>query len=211
VQEQHEDAVISDFVEWLNARRKTNFRVVAKPNPPEALIKSGRTTRWIEATDAFWSDEYAQDLYSYATPSETHKQVRPGRYMGMDALFASQFSRVLIAKLKKRSYLPFLKTYGPGFLIIQLNHPWLNRVTLREMKEQWRSKQPVEDLGCFKYAYITFFSPAGRVFQSWRFEPEAATELTNLDRSRCEGHFRGTRPHNRGGNRVRLVVPAGCL
>jgi hypothetical protein len=183
VQEQHEGAVITDFVEWLNARRKSKFRVLGKPNPPEALIKSGQTTRWIEVTDAFWTDEYAQDLYSYATPSESHKQIRPGPYTGLDALFASRFARVLIAKLKKRSYMPFLKTYGPGFLIIQLNHPWLNRLTLQEMKKQWRREQPVEDLGCFKHAYITFFSSAGRVFQSWRLNPRR-TELTTRQKSR---------------------------
>lgn len=62
-QQAHERAQVGAFVAWLNSRYRANYEVVAEPNPPEAIIRSGRTTRWVEVTDAFWSDEFAQDEF----------------------------------------------------------------------------------------------------------------------------------------------------
>ena len=56
VKQQHERAVVQDFLAWWNARRGTQFKVIAEPNPPEAIIRSARATRWVEVTDAFWTE-----------------------------------------------------------------------------------------------------------------------------------------------------------
>ncbi len=167
VQEQHERAVVRDFLAWLNARRGTHFKVIAEPNPPEAIIQSVRATRWVEVTDAFWTDGYAQDIYSYATASEEHKPYGPGFFAGMDALFARRFAQALANKLKKRSYLPSLKKYGQGYLLVPIQHPFFNGNTVEEMKEFWRARQPVENLRCFKEVYIAFSSLNRRTFRKW--------------------------------------------
>jgi len=53
VQQQHERAIVQDFLAWLNARHGAQFKVIAEPNPPEAIVQSVRATRWVEVTDAF--------------------------------------------------------------------------------------------------------------------------------------------------------------
>lgn len=168
VQQQHEYAVVQDFLAWTNARRGTQFKVIAEPNPPEAIIRSVRVTRWVEVTDAFWTDAYAQDLYSHATPGEEHKPLKGGPFCGMDETFAHRFVQAVANKLKKPSYLPFLEKHGKGFLLVQINHPWFNGRTVCEMKDHWLAKQPVQNLGCFKDVYIAFHSANGRAFRKWR-------------------------------------------
>jgi len=168
VKKQHERAVVQDFLEWLNARRGTQFKVIEEPDRPDAIIRSTRVTRWVEVTDAFWTEDWAKDLYSYATPGEEHKPVESGPYTGMDESLASHFVQVLVNKLKKRSYLQSLEKYGPGYLLVPINHPLFNVRTVWEMKDLWRAKQPVQNLGCFKDVYFAFPTAKGQVFRKWR-------------------------------------------
>lgn len=167
IKQQHERAVVRDFLDWLNVRRKTQFKVIEEPDPPEAIIRSVRTTCWIEVVDAFWSDEYAQDLTSFATPGEVHKPIRPGVYGSMDSTFARRFVKALAGKLRKRSYLPCFKQYGPGYLIISIQFPWFNADTIGEVKKLWLSGRPWPDQGYFKEVYIAFPSMNKRAFRQW--------------------------------------------
>jgi hypothetical protein len=140
--------------------------VVEEPNPPEAIISSPRTTRWVEVGTAFWNEAYAQDLYSYATPGEEHKPVSNGPFKGMDKRFAKSFASVLKKKLEKTSYIPWRDRYGPGYLILPIKHPWFDRTTVGIMKEVWRTCT-VKDIGCFRSIYIAFPS-LGRIgFKRW--------------------------------------------
>jgi hypothetical protein len=59
VQQEHERAYVDHFITWFNRAYRTNFKVIDEPNPPEAIIRSSRTTRWIEVSTAFWSNAYA--------------------------------------------------------------------------------------------------------------------------------------------------------
>jgi len=167
VQEQHERAVVRDFLAWLNDHRGTHFKVIAEPNPPEAIVQSVRATRWVEVTDAFWTEDYARHLYSYATPGEDHRPVGPGPFVSIDELFCQRFAQALAKKLRKRTYLEFLEKYGQGYLLVPILHPWFDGSTIQQMKDLWRAKQPVENLGCFKEVYIAFSSANHRVFRKW--------------------------------------------
>ncbi len=103
IQQAHERAQVKAFITWLNSRYGARYEVVAEPNPPEAIIRSGRTTRWVEVTGAFWSDAFAQDEYSYATLSEKHKPIGNGPFVDPDAQFAARGSSTPCGKsLKKR-------------------------------------------------------------------------------------------------------------
>lgn len=168
VKKQHERAVVRQFLAWLNVRHGTRFAVIDEPDPPDAIIRSVRVTRWVEVTDAFWTDCYAEDLYSYATPGEKHHPVGPGPFNQMDGTFAQRFVNVLLAKLKKRNYLPFLEKYGAGYLIAPIHHPWFDRQTVAKIKDLWNAKQPITNLGCFKEVYIGFPSMNRLVFRKWR-------------------------------------------
>jgi hypothetical protein len=142
-QQAHERAQVAAFVAWLNSRYRARYEVVAEPNPPEAIIHSGRTNRWVEVTDAFWSDAFARDEYSYATPGEKHKPIGNGPFVGPDANFAARFVDVVRKKLEKKSYLPSTETYGPGvaspFALLVEEH-FVDPADLARLKEQYHRK-----------------------------------------------------------------------
>jgi hypothetical protein len=154
IQQAHERAQVGAFVAWLNQRYGAKYEVVSEPNPPEAVICSGRITRWIEVTDAFWSDAFAQDEYSYATPGEDHKPIGNGPFLEPDAQFAARFVDVVRKKLEKRSYLPCKQAYGPGYLVVPIMYPLFNSHSLWYMKNAW-SRTQIEDLGCFRSVYMS--------------------------------------------------------
>lgn len=153
-QQAHERAQVAAFVAWLNSRYRARYAVVDEPNPPEAIIRSGRTTSWVEVTDAFWSDEFARDEYSYATPGEKHKPIGNGPFAGPDAKFAGRFVEVVRKKLEKRSYIPSRDAFGPGYLVVPIMYPLFNTHSIRFMKEAW-SQTKIEDLGCFRSVYMS--------------------------------------------------------
>lgn len=153
-QQAHERAQVAAFISWLNSRYRAHYEVVAEPNPPEAIIRSGRTTSWVEVTDAFWSDAFAQDEYSYATPGEKHTAVSSGPFLEPDAGFAARFVDVVRKKLEKKSYLTSKEAYAPGYLLVPVMYPLFSARSLGCMKEAW-SRIHVEDLGCFRGVYMS--------------------------------------------------------
>ena len=168
IQQQHEQALVRDFLSWLNTRRRWPFTVIAEPNPPEAIIKSARATTWVEVADAYWNREWARHVLSKVTPGETHKPIRPGPHKNMDRQFARSFVDVLSRKLAKRSYVPFRDCYGPGYLVVCEQHPFFDASTIDEMRETWKRDRPTADLGCFRAIYIAHRAGNGRGFLRWR-------------------------------------------
>ena len=168
IQRQHERAVVSSFVDWLNERRGTRYNVIAEPDPPEAIIRSVRVTRWIEVVDAVFSGEYARDLYSDATPGERHVPIVPGPYLEPDETFAKNFVAVVAKKLSKRSYLPFLEKYGPGYLVVSVHYPLFDDQTIRRARILWSERKRRTDLGCFRDVFYENRRSDGPPFRRWR-------------------------------------------
>ncbi|MGB8597883.1 MAG: hypothetical protein WCE88_00080, partial [Burkholderiales bacterium] len=152
---QQERAYVDSFLVWFNRKQRSDFKVVTEPNPPEAIIKSGRTTRWIEVGAVYWTSEYARDLHSYATPGETHQPVDNGPFQNMDAQFAHNFVTVLKKKLENRSYIECLRKHGPGYLVMPVYHPWFDKQTIQQMKYAWAQAR-CDDLGCFRSVFIAY-------------------------------------------------------
>lgn len=169
IQQAHERAFVESFLNWFNHAYRSNFKVVSEPNPPEAIARSSRTTRWIEISTAFWIKDYAQDLYSYATPGEEHKPVNSGPFLNMDADFAKSFVSVVKNKLEKKSYEPSRDLYGPGYLIVPIKYPCFGRETVHQMKEEWKACA-INDLGCFRSVYIAYSSLNEIKFYRWPFK-----------------------------------------
>ncbi len=167
-QQAHERAQVAAFVDWFNRQHRSDFTVVEEPNPPEAVIRSKRTTRWVEVSDAFLNETHARDEYSYATPGEMHRSVGAGPFASMTNEFCQSFVSVLKKKLEKRSYLPWAQKYGPGYLVIPIYFPFFSGRTLRVMRSAW-SDEKCNDLGCFRSVYLSLASCGGTVpFSRWR-------------------------------------------
>jgi len=167
IQQQHERAVVADFLRWFEKRRKVAFRVIDEPNPPEAIIQSKRLTRWVEVVDAFWSKKWARDQYSFATPGEEHVSIGPGPHAGPDLTFANSFVGALSKKLTKSSYLPVAKEYGPGYLVVNVDYPLFDRRAHRKAKELWAKGRPWADNGCFREVFLRIRMFQGCAFQPW--------------------------------------------
>jgi hypothetical protein len=166
IQQAHERFFVEQFINWFNSAYRSNFKVILEPNQPEAIIRSSRTTRWVEVSTAFWNSAYARDLYSYATPNEIHKPIGPGPFLNMDHEFAKSFASVIKKKFEKTSYLEWRDRYGPGYLIIPIKHPWFDKVTIMLMKEALAFCS-INNLGCFRRVYIAFSSINRIKFLRW--------------------------------------------
>ncbi len=133
---------------------RANYKVAREPNPPEAIITTGKTTSWVEVVTAFWNEAYAKDQYSYATPDEKHVSIGEGTFVNMTPEFAKNFTRAVQGKLGKPSYLPFKELYGPGYLVVAIQFPFFRRDAFDWIQKEWQSS-PFTDLGCFRSIYLT--------------------------------------------------------
>lgn len=167
VKEKHENFHVGNFVNWLNDTYRCNYSVIDKPEPPDAIIQSGTTIRWVEISTSFMSPEFARDEFSFATPGEVHRPMDTSLIKGPDASFAKQFCSVVKAKLEKKSYLPVTRKYGPGYLVIPIRYPLFTASTIDYMKQRW-VKLNIDNLGCFRSVRFTYQSMGGWKFQLWR-------------------------------------------
>jgi hypothetical protein len=167
----HEQFTIKLFLEWFNKQYRSQFMVIKEPDPPEAIIKSGSTVRWVEVTAAFWSDEFAQDLCSYATEGEPHKSIGDGSVsVNPTAEFVKRFLSILKKKLEKKSYEPYRDRYGPGYLVVSIQYPFFDRHTMIRMTRAWTSSRS-NDLGCFRSVYLAHRTfGGGYKITRWRFK-----------------------------------------
>lgn len=175
IKQADEDAFIDAFIAWHGRAYRSLFRVVFRPDPkrqepPDAIIQSHRTIRWLEIGNAIWSDEYAQHLYSKMTPGEEHQPLQSGLYAETDKRLASRFVDILAKKLNKASYDPVVERYGPGYLVIPLvTVPGLfDMSTVDAMRWKWSKCKPT-DRGSFRSVYIAYrdVSRGSCWFQRW--------------------------------------------
>ena len=143
----------------MQATKNTGRFAILKP---EAIIRSGRTTRWVEVTTAFWNQAFAIDVYSYATEGEVHKPIDHRVFVGPDQEFAASFVAVVKQKLEKATYAQFKDRYGPGYLVVSVQYPLFGEHTMRYIAKSW-SSLTVNDQGCFQSVYV-----AHRVFNGYR-------------------------------------------
>jgi hypothetical protein len=163
----HDKFTINLFLESFNFRYQSQYKVVAEPDPPEAIIQSGQKKRWIEVTQVFWKEELARDIYSFATEGEKHKPMAYGVFLGPDAEFAHNFVSVVKKKLEKETYLPFREKYGKGYLIVAIQYPGFTNGTFRYMEQAWCSRL-INDLGCFRSIYLTYRDYDGYKIKKWK-------------------------------------------
>jgi hypothetical protein len=179
IQEKHEKFLVDAFIKWWASHTNEHFNVISRPHPlpPEAIVQSEIRTTWIEVTDAFYSSKWAQDLYSYATPGETHKSMDSGPYVGMDVQTARQFIEVLTKKLSKKSYADVYNQHGPGILLIGMQSPWFNERICSLMHDECKKADWSIDRGYFSNVFISFSSLNQQTFEEWTWKAQHQLEL----------------------------------
>ena len=123
-------------------------------------------------TDAFHSDKWAQDLYSYATPGEPHKPLGPGPYVNMDIQTATRFASLLKKTLSNKSYAEPYQKYGPGILLVGMQSPWFNAQTCDIMRSECGKTDWTSDLGYFSHVYISYRSVNQQIFEEWKWDAQ---------------------------------------
>jgi hypothetical protein len=167
IKQAHEKAYIEAFLRWHAVAYRSRFCIVARPDPPDAIIRSERTTRWVEVGDAYWSDEWARDLNSYATPGEKHCPIHGGPHVGMDEQHASRFVAVLKDKLESNSYASCNSDYGPGYLVLPMMSPFFDANTTRLMRQYWDATSAL-NLGFFRGVFLAYRSLNQIQFRRWK-------------------------------------------
>jgi hypothetical protein len=176
VQEEHEIFLVDAFIAWWESQSGEKLRVVSRPHPmpPEAIVQSDQRSTWIEVTDAFHSEKWAQDLYSYAAPDETHKPMGPGPYVEMDAQIATRFATLLKKKYSKQSYAEPHKKYGPGILLVGMQSPWFNAQTCDLMRAECNRTDWTTYRGYFSHVFISYRSLNQQTFVEWKWDTQPA-------------------------------------
>ena len=164
IQKQHERAVMLDFLAWYNSTKKSAFEIYDEPDPPDALIKDGNIERWLEVTDTFYSNEWAKTKMSHVTPGEENHPWDGGLQMNMDQRVAKRFIDNLLKKLTKKTYLPFAERFGPGILLITLDHPWLSDETFDDINTFCEKTDWSGDLKTFSEVYVVYPSMNKKAF-----------------------------------------------
>jgi hypothetical protein len=151
----HETAVLDAALAEHNRIHGLALAVVDRPDPPDAILSDGATTTWLEVTDAFFSVDWAKDLFSYAS-SEAHKPMAEGGYAEPDAQLASNFCDLLLQKSGKNSYASVISAYGPGILVVGLESPWLGSGTVEAIDREWAARSRPDISSTFQYVYLGY-------------------------------------------------------
>ena len=155
MQELHERFNVNLFLKEFNARYHANFKVIDEPNPPEAIIQSKNTTRWVEVTTAYLNKEYAIDLNTRAVKGEKHIPTKQRVHENPDKEFAGEFVSVVAKKLEKTSYKAFFGRYGKGYLVVSIKYPLFSQATLAAIERIW-DESVASDKGFFKSIYLVY-------------------------------------------------------
>lgn len=154
IKKDHEKSVINDFISWLNAQDGTSWTVSEWADPPDAIIKNGNETSWVEHTDLFPSEEVARSIMTYLTHGETHITHSNAPILEPDRTTAEAFMCLLKQKLSKQSYSDAYDQYGQGYLVISEQDPFFQNDTINEIHQTLNEEHIIEDKGYFRNVYL---------------------------------------------------------
>jgi hypothetical protein len=152
----HEDYVIAQFVAWYNQRHRGNFDIVEKPDPPDAIIRSGRRTRWIEHCDIYRNKEEAREEYSAIVPGEKYMPHSEHPLLNPDDRTAQSLWAAIQMKISKSSYEVFRNLYGKGILVTNERDPLFDNSTVTAIRRRLRCDPICLNTSHFKSVYLGY-------------------------------------------------------
>lgn len=164
IKDEHENAVIEQFVAWFNGRTGKEYRVVAKPEPPDALIEHQGEQKWLEHADIYRSPEEARDEYFSITPGEQSRLSTAQAPAAPEARTAESVYAIIQKKLAKASYSEVYDQHGSGILVLSERDPLFNESTLNEIYELLDGAEYKNDKGFFEAVYLGIRSLGKLVF-----------------------------------------------
>lgn len=125
VKDEHENTVIESFKKYCESLEQT-FKVISKPEPPDAVVSINGCTTWIEITDAFFSRELAESITTNVADDKSHKPVPKEKRFCIepDEQFSATLESVIVNKYDKASIGNVYKKYGCGILLVGIINPF---------------------------------------------------------------------------------------
>lgn len=125
IKEVHESSVLFSFGEYLKSRG--GYLIIeTQPDPPDAFVKVNGKDTWIEITDAFFSEEVAISITSYAADDIKHRPSKGGLVRDPDKTIANKIESVILEKLTKRTMISIANSNGKGILLVGLFGPFFD-------------------------------------------------------------------------------------
>lgn len=164
IKQTHEDAVIEKFLSWYNSTHETKFKIIDKPEPPDAVAQDEGKYIWIEHADIYRSSEEAREERSAVTPGEKPYQRQEHLISEPDKRMAIAFVFTLNKKLSNNSYRNWYEKYGPGILILTERDPLFDQSTWDCISEELNSCSFENDKGYFKKIFLGYRIMGGLSF-----------------------------------------------
>ena len=150
----HESAVVNDFVVWMNRTQGTDWRVIDRPDPPDAVIADGDAYAWVEHTDLYRHWEEARSETSFATRGKEHIPHSENPICDPDRRTAMALMKTLQNKLSNNSYRSAYERYGQGYLVISERDALFDKDTEQEIDRLTDEVVISGDNGFFKKVYL---------------------------------------------------------
>lgn len=161
IKEQHERSSLEEALELLNRKKGCDFRIIERPDPPDAIISDGTSYSWMEYVDAFRTEDEARELLTHVTPGEIPYQRKEQLIESPDKRIVDSIICKMRYKLGKTTYRPSFEKYGKGILIIGVQDPLFSEMSFTFVEEKLIKiydslKQYWLDLGYFREVYLKF-------------------------------------------------------
>ncbi len=161
-----EDGIIKEFLEWFNRNQSTDYELISRPDPPDAILRSSGGMLWLEHADILRNEEEAHELFSMMNPDEPsyrHQGLAINGYDGLPDAFIS----ILHSKLNKASHDGARNEHGPGLLLLSEMDPLFDEGTLKSITENLTSfLQAYPDGGRknFSHVYLRYWENSRRQY-----------------------------------------------
>ncbi len=133
---QHETAILDEVVDAMNRVYGFCYKVIERPDPPDAIISNGTTTSWIELVDVFRTGDEAREQFSFVTPGEIPHLRREKIIENSDGRIINGILTACYSKATYSSYKPVSERYGPGILIVSEQDPLFTEKALVELRSE---------------------------------------------------------------------------
>ena len=163
VKECHENAVLKNFMVYLEARG-VDVELLCKPDPPDAVVKIDERKSWIEITDVFVDDKLAESITSGLASDKPHKPVpKTSRFVVEPAQgFGEKLSESISGKYGKMRNV--YDTYGPGILLVGIQTPFSSAecLSLNKLKKPENADSKI-------FSKIFYYDTSGSAFHEAHF------------------------------------------
>lgn len=125
IKEKHEFSVLDSF--RRHQKDQGNLLTISeRPDPPDAIVDINGKRTWIEISDAFYSQEIAISVTSFAADDVPHRPSVGGLVDDPDATTLCAVESVIRQKLTKQTMKELAKNMGPGILLVGLYGPFFD-------------------------------------------------------------------------------------